>query len=89
VATASGRDAFRLGSLESRYRAAGTYAARSLPPTAVLLSVQESSPLRLYGERATVRFDYIEPTGLDAAGAALSVSRRGAAPVTPRAGSIG
>jgi hypothetical protein len=67
VATAGGRDAFRLQRLESRYQAAGAYAARSLPPTAVLLSVQESGPLRLYGGRTTVRFDYLDPSGLDAA----------------------
>ncbi len=71
VATAGGRDAFRLQRLESRYRAAGAYAARSLPPTAVLLSVQESGPLRLYGGRTTVRFDHLDPGGLDAAVADL------------------
>jgi hypothetical protein len=74
VATASGRDAFRLRSLESRYRAAGAYAARSLPSSAVLLSVQESGSLRLYGGRTTVRFDYLDPGGLDAAVADLQRS---------------
>ena len=37
----------------------------------MLFSVQESGPLRLYGERTTIRFDYIEPGGLDGAVAFL------------------
>jgi hypothetical protein len=67
VSLAVERDAFALQRLESRYAAAGAFASRALPANAVLLSVQESGPLRMYGARPTVRFDYIDPQGLDAA----------------------
>ena len=67
VATARDRQAFELHELESRYVAAGTYAARHLSAGAVLLSIQESGSLRLYGGRTTIRFDYLDPQGLDAA----------------------
>jgi hypothetical protein len=65
--TASDRSAFDLQRLESRYLAAGAFASRGLPASAVLLSVQESGPLRMYGGRTTVRFDYLEPEALEAA----------------------
>lgn len=67
VSTAVGREAFDLRRFESRYLAAGAWASDRLPAGAVLLSVQQSGSLRLYGRRTTVRFDYIGPTGLDAA----------------------
>jgi len=67
VATAGERSVFALDRLESRYLAAGAFASRSLPEGAVLLSVQESGPLRMYGGRTTVRFDHLHPQGLDAA----------------------
>jgi hypothetical protein len=71
VSLAVERDAFRLQRLESRYEAAGAFAAGQLPANAILLSVQESGPLRMYGGRTTVRFDYLDPHGLDAAVAFL------------------
>jgi len=67
VAVASEPSAFDLRRLESRYLAAGAFASRDLPPNAILLSVQESGPLRLYGGRTTVRFDQLDAQGLDAA----------------------
>ena len=67
VALANERSAFDLRRLESRYVAAGAFASQQLPQNAVLLSVQESGPLRMYGGRTTVRFDYLDPQGLDAA----------------------
>jgi hypothetical protein len=67
VATAGERSVFELDRFESRYLAAGAFASRALPERAVLLSVQESGPLRMYGGRTTVRFDYLDPRGLDAA----------------------
>jgi hypothetical protein len=67
VATARDRQVFELHELEARYAAAGRYVARHLPVGAVLLSVQESGSLRLYGGRTTIRFDYLDPQGLDAA----------------------
>jgi hypothetical protein len=67
VATAAERSAFDLQRLERRYVAAGAFASRGLPGDAVLLSAQESGPLRMYGGRTTVRFDRLDPRGLDAA----------------------
>ena len=67
VAVAAERRAFDLHRLESRYLAAGAFASRALPRNAVLLSVQESGSLRMYGGRTTVRFDHIDPKGLEAA----------------------
>ena len=67
VATARQRDAFQLRRLESRYAAAGAFASKSLPAGAILISMQQSGSLRLYGGRQTIRFDNIDPRGLDAA----------------------
>ena len=67
VTIAGERSAFALDRLESRYLAAGAFASRTLPERAVLLSVQESGTLRMYGGRTTVRFDRLDPQGLDAA----------------------
>jgi hypothetical protein len=67
VALANARSAFDLRRLESRYETAGAFASGQLPGNAILLSVQESGTLRLYGGRATVRFDHLDPNGLDAA----------------------
>jgi len=67
VFTANERSVFDLHRLESRYVAAGAFASQQLPQNAVLLSVQESGPLRMYGGRTTVRFDYLDPEGLEAA----------------------
>jgi len=67
LATANDRETFDLRRIESRYQAAGGYAARKVPAAAVLFSVQESGALRLYGGRTTLRFDHIDPRGLDAA----------------------
>jgi len=71
VAVAADRHAFDLRLLESRYRDAGKFAAQWLPGSAVLLSVQESGALRMYGSRTTLRFDQLDPDGLDAAVAFL------------------
>jgi len=67
LAVANERSAFGLRRLDSRYLAAGAFASRSLPANAVLLSMQESGALRMYGGRTTVRFDRLDPEGLDAA----------------------
>jgi hypothetical protein len=67
LTTARARSAFDLARLESRYVAAGTFASQRLPENAILLSIQESGSLRMYGRRATVRFDFLEPDGLDTA----------------------
>ena len=67
LATATERLVFDLRRIEQRYLAAGAFAARGLPAKAVLLSMQESGSLRLYGGRATVRFDRLDPRWLDEA----------------------
>ena len=76
VATAANRSAFDLQRLESRYVAAGGFAARELPERAVLLSLQESGPLRMYGGRLTLRFDHLDPQSLDQAVAFLDRAGR-------------
>jgi hypothetical protein len=71
LTTAADGGVMALRALESRYAAAGAYVAGTLPPAAVLLSVQESGSLRIYGGRTTIRFDHLEPDGLDRAVAFL------------------
>lgn len=39
----------------------GRYVRRVLPKNAVLLSMQHSGSLRMYGERLTLRYDWIDP----------------------------
>ena len=89
VATAVERSAFALDCLESRYLAAGAFVSRALPERAVLLSVQQSGPLRMYGGRTTVRFDYSTRRARSAVGslsgkdiARTSCSRPGRRPVS-------
>jgi hypothetical protein len=71
VNTADRGEVFNLRGLEARYPVAGAYAARQLPATAVLFSVQESGALRLYSGRTTLRFDHLPPDALDGAVAFL------------------
>jgi hypothetical protein len=65
VHTAPERSAFDLRRLESRGLSAGAFASRDLPRNAVLVSAQQSGPLRMYGLRTTIRFDCLDPKGLD------------------------
>ena len=60
------RQVFLLQALESRFVAAGRYAARALPPQAVVLAVQESGSIRYHGDRSTLTWDAIVPSRLDA-----------------------
>lgn len=76
VVTARHGDTFQLRRFESRYAAAGAFASEHLPAGAVLFAMQESGSLRLYGGRTTIRFDHIDPRGLDAAIAFLDQSGR-------------
>lgn len=66
VDTAFARHAFYLRALESRFRLAGAYFARTAP-NALGLAVQQSGSLRFHGGRPTLTWDAIEPGGLDAA----------------------
>jgi hypothetical protein len=66
-------DAFRARS-ERKYAAAANYVARRLPQKAVVLSMQHSGSVRYYSGRATVRYDHIQPTQLEATLTALTAS---------------
>jgi hypothetical protein len=59
------RHVFDLQGLESRFVLAGRYAARALPPNAVVLAVQESGSLRYHGARSTIAWDAIPADALD------------------------
>jgi hypothetical protein len=56
---------------EWKYPAVGAYIARHLPDRAVFLAMHHSGSVRYYTGRATVRYDLLPPSGLDAAIAAL------------------
>ena len=55
-----GRVAFRVRGEESRYLAAGRF-ARGLPDNAAIISNQHSGSLRHYGNRVTLRYEWLEP----------------------------
>ena len=55
---------FALHHAEHRYVAVGA-AANDLEPNAVFLTIVQSGSIRLYSDRATVRWDLIEPHRLD------------------------
>ena len=59
------RQVFDLQVMESRFPIAGRYAARVLPPQAVVLAVQQSGSVRYYGGRPTIAWDAIGPDALD------------------------
>jgi hypothetical protein len=57
---------FDIKRAEQRYAIVGTQVDRFLPDDAVVLSVNHSGSIRLYGQRATMRWDLIAPDRLDA-----------------------
>jgi hypothetical protein len=59
------RHVLDLQALESRFAIAGRYAGRALPPSAVVLAVQESASVRFHGGRDTIAWDGIAPDALD------------------------
>jgi hypothetical protein len=65
LAVARTRQVFDLQRLESRFVIAGRYAARALPPNAVVLAVQQSGSVRYHGRRPTLAWDAIAPEELD------------------------
>jgi hypothetical protein len=73
---ASARQVFQLQTIESRFLTTGRYAARALPPRAVVLSVQQSGSIRYHGDRSTIAWDAIPPAGLDATVASLISANR-------------
>jgi hypothetical protein len=56
---------FATADVEHRYVAVGEYIGRAVPPNAVFLTVMESGSVRFYGHRVTVRWDMLEPHGLE------------------------
>ena len=62
---AHSRHALRLQALESRFRAAGDYAARDLPANAIVFAVQLSGSVRYHGERRAIAWDGIPGDALD------------------------
>jgi hypothetical protein len=67
VATASTRAVFELRDLESRFRHAGEYVERRLPPNAIVFAVTESGSVRFYSGRPTVDWSALDPAWLDRA----------------------
>jgi hypothetical protein len=78
IHVARGRQVLDLQSLESRFVLTGRYAARALPPDAVVLAVQQSGSIRFHGGRMTIAWDAIPPDALDTTIARLIA--RGRAP---------
>ena len=76
VRVALERHVTELQALESRFRLAGDYAARALPPDAVVISVQQSGSVRFHGRRSTIAWDAIPAGGLDATIARLRAQGR-------------
>jgi hypothetical protein len=67
VHIAAERSAFDLGRGERRYIDVGRFVASHTEPDAVMLSLQHSGSLRLYGGRLTLRFAVLDPLWLDRA----------------------
>jgi hypothetical protein len=65
LAVAASRSAFALGSGERRYIDVGRFVAGHTPDGAVMISLQHSGSLRLYGGRLTLRYDVLDPGWLD------------------------
>jgi hypothetical protein len=59
--------AFDMAAIEDRYRVTGAAVRDDTPPSAVVLSLQQSGSLRVYAERDTVRWDLLDPAWLDRA----------------------
>lgn len=54
-----------IGFSERRYESVGRYLERALPPNAAVITVIESGSVRLYGKRATLRWDEVPAGRLD------------------------
>lgn len=62
---------------ESRYIAAGQYVAAATAPDVLVLAMQHSGSIRYYSGRLTVRYDWLDGHGLDAAIEAMRAMNRG------------
>jgi asparagine N-glycosylation enzyme membrane subunit Stt3 len=65
VHTARTRYAFDLRTSEAKFRIAGEYIRRTLPPRAVVLTVWHSGSVRYYGERLSIAWDGFPPQDLE------------------------
>jgi len=65
---------YAIGFSERRYESVGRYLARALPPKAAVLTVIESGSVRLYADRATLRWDEVPAGKLDVTIEALRTS---------------
>ena len=63
--TADGLHVFDIQQSEHRYQAVGEYLGAALPLNAVVLTVIQSGSVRAYGQIPTLRWDLVEPDGLD------------------------
>jgi len=53
-----------VATMEARYPLAGDWISVNTPPESVVLANQHSGSLRWYGERQTIRWDFIDPSQL-------------------------
>jgi len=67
LATAADRAVFRLRDLEARFRDAGEYVDRRLPPDAIVFADTESGSVRFYSGRQTLVWSRLDPEWLDRA----------------------
>jgi hypothetical protein len=63
---------------EHRYVAVGEEIGRTLEPNALIVTVIQSGSVRLYGNRPTIRWDFVGPQALDAT--LETLARRGYVP---------
>ena len=68
--------AFEVRRGEQRYVHAGEQVHRRLPKDAIVLAIQHSGSIRLYGQRPILRWDLIDPRALDSVFTTLRASGR-------------
>jgi 4-amino-4-deoxy-L-arabinose transferase-like glycosyltransferase len=56
-----------LGDVEQKYADVGRFIARELPPNAAVIALLHSGSVRYYSGRTTLRFEWLDPQGLDRA----------------------
>jgi len=66
-ATVRNLNVFGAWQVESRYESVGVFVGHRLPPNAVVITALHSGSVRWYGERATIRWDWLPMDRLDAA----------------------
>jgi hypothetical protein len=74
VAKARDLNVFGTWQVDSRYESVGEFVGYVLPPNAVVITVLHSGSVRWYGERATVRWDWVPVGRLDDAVDALQAN---------------